>query len=199
MFNDKYGLTKAVLEGKKIQTRRIVPESWLKDIEKFQEDYFNDTLDHLEGKILMEQYFLVEQRRHPHYAVGETVAIAQSLKELGYNPSDRTNGAVWGLDHKPEWTNKMFVGASQCKNQIHITGIRLERLQDISDDDCLKEGIIEDYPGVQYSFPTEIGYCGQYPFSTPRAAYAALIDKISGKGTWEKNPWVFVYDFELVK
>lgn len=30
-------------------------------------------------------------------------------------------------------------------------------------------------------------------------AYAALIDKISGKGTWEGNPWVFVYDFELVK
>ena len=32
-----------------------------------------------------------------------------------------------------------------------------------------------------------------------RTRYAALIDKISGKGTWENNPWVFVYDFELVK
>ena len=34
---------------------------------------------------------------------------------------------------------------------------------------------------------------------TPHEAYAALIDKISGKGTWERNPYVFVYDFELVK
>lgn len=33
----------------------------------------------------------------------------------------------------------------------------------------------------------------------PREAYAALIDRISGKGTWESNPYVFVYDFELVK
>lgn len=32
-----------------------------------------------------------------------------------------------------------------------------------------------------------------------REAYAALIDKISGKGAWESNPFVFVYDFELVK
>ena len=30
-------------------------------------------------------------------------------------------------------------------------------------------------------------------------AYEILIDKVSGKGTWERNPYVFVYDFELVK
>ena len=36
-------------------------------------------------------------------------------------------------------------------------------------------------------------------YTTPREAYAALIDKLSGKGTWESNPYVFVYDFELIK
>lgn len=36
-------------------------------------------------------------------------------------------------------------------------------------------------------------------FCTPQGAYSYLIDKISGKGTWERNPYVFVYDFELVK
>lgn len=33
----------------------------------------------------------------------------------------------------------------------------------------------------------------------PRQFYAALINKISSKGTWEKSPWVFVYNFEIVK
>lgn len=33
---------------------------------------------------------------------------------------------------------------------------------------------------------------------SPKFAYAALIDKVSGKGTWESNPYVFVYDFELI-
>jgi hypothetical protein len=36
-------------------------------------------------------------------------------------------------------------------------------------------------------------------FSTPRKAYAALIDHINGKGTWERNPFVFVYDFNFLK
>lgn len=44
----------------------------------------------------------------------------------------------------------------------------------------------------------EGGHNGYY-HDTPREAYAALIDKISGKGTWESNPWVIVYDFELIK
>lgn len=34
---------------------------------------------------------------------------------------------------------------------------------------------------------------------TPRKAYAELIDKIIGKGTWALNPWTFVYDFKLIK
>lgn len=189
MFNDKYGLTKGVLEGRKTQTRRIAIHS-AEDIAVLDELNPQDKDKHIV------QYVIDKYSR---FKVGEVVAVAQPLKDLGYDARDTSGGHIWGLDHEPAWTNKMFVCAPQCKNRIRITGIRLERLQDISDEDCLKEGIIEDCPGVQYSFPTEIGYCGQYPFDTPKAAYAALIDKVSGKGTWEKNPWVFVYDFELVK
>lgn len=36
-------------------------------------------------------------------------------------------------------------------------------------------------------------------FSSPQRAYADLIDKISGKGTWKRNPWVVAYSFELIK
>ena len=36
-------------------------------------------------------------------------------------------------------------------------------------------------------------------FPTPREAFASLIDKVSGRGTWDRNPWVVVYEFELVK
>ena len=189
MFNDQYGLTDAVLTDRKTQTRIIAMRS-------AEDAQVLDKLELKTGDKRMIQYIIDKYSR---YKVGETLAVAQSLKDLSYDGKDTTSGHIWGLDKTPAWTNKMFVVASQCKNFIRITNIRLERLQDISDEDCIKEGIIEDSPGVQYSFPTEIGYCGQYPFGTPKAAYAALIDKVSGKGTWEKNPWVFVYDFELVK
>lgn len=82
---------------------------------------------------------------------------------------------------------------------IRITNFRIERLQNISDEDCLKEGIIkwdagqEDIPFYSYKNSKK------NDFDTPREAYAALIDKVSGKGTWESNPYAFVYDFKLVK
>ena len=168
MFNDQCGLTTAVLEGRKTMTRRLVPEgtpfgNWEETLKKSR------------------------------YQVGEIVAVAQNLRDMGYNPRDTKHkpGEIWGLDHSPAWTNKMFVSASECIHQIRITNIHVERLQDISEEDILREGIEKD--GDIYSFNDYEGY------KTPQLAFKALINRISGKGTWESNPWVFVYEFELVK
>lgn len=95
----------------------------------------------------------------------------------------------------------MFVASNLMSHQISITNVRIERLQDISDEDCLKEGIYEDSGDDE--FPPSIFYEFEGNkddgFDTPREAFAALIDKVSGKGTWESNPYVWVYEFELMK
>lgn len=132
------------------------------------------------------------------FKVGEVVAVAQSyhsLNKSGYVAPE------W-LDHAG-YENKMFVRADLMPHHIRITGVRVERLQDISDQDCLREGIREksDFPHKK-SFPFYFDggkHSWDNSFSTPRKAFAALIDKVSGKGTWESNPWVFVYVFELVE
>lgn len=203
LFNDKYGLTKAVLEGKKTQTRRLLV--W---------NTFKSPMSTIcQGRLCVSE--LYHQDETSRFAVGEVLAIAQPLKDLGYNADDKSGGHIYGLKKTAAWKNKMFVSASQCKSHIRITGIRLERLQDISEEDCLKEGIeswdaAEEYyrdKGVRKSIkdlkasgitPYQIPGCWAC-FTSPKAAYAYLIDKISGKGTWEKNPWVFVYDFELTQ
>ena len=193
MFNDRYGLTKAVLDGRKTVTRRPVPEKLLEAYCDY-DDYCLAVAPHDIpcSREYEKEFFL---RRSP-FKAGEVVAVAQAYRDA-INPLDWVNTLIY--KNEPGWTNKMFVGADLMPHQIFINAVRVERLQDISDEDCLREGIIEDCPGVQYSFPTEIGYCGQYPFETPREAFAAMIDRISGKGTWESNPWVVVYEFELVK
>lgn len=91
-------------------------------------------------------------------------------------------------------------------HQIRITNVRVERLQDISDEECLKEGIYnwkdapDCPPGHKDSKIECYGYDGSWDgHLTPITAFAALIDKISGKGTWESNPLVYVYEFQLVK
>lgn len=86
-------------------------------------------------------------------------------------------------------------------HQIRITGIKCERLQDISDKECLREGIRQFTPNFPKNFPIHPTHfvAGDILKDTPREAFASLIDKISGRGTWASNPWVVCYEFELVK
>lgn len=198
MFSDKYGLTKAVLDGRKTMTRSVIPTKAIEYIlGEFKQEYFEGTLDVFDtDKKYIEQYYLVE-KCGKCFRPGDIVAVAQKYKDFRWPAPQR--GDFQEILHSAGWNNKMYVRADLMPHKIRITNIRVERLQEISDEDCLREGILEDSPGLQYSFPTNIGYCGQYPFDTPRDAFAALIDRVSSRGTWKSNPWVFVYEFELVK
>lgn len=107
------------------------------------------------------------------------------------------------------WNNKMFTKAELMPHQIRIIGIKCERLRDISDEDCINEGIfVNEYVGKgkkchHYGFDGFFneaeGWFARGWYNTPREAFARLIDKVSGRGTWASNPWVVVYEFELVK
>ena len=106
---------------------------------------------------------------------------------------------VSSLKYNAGWTNKMFVKADLMPHHIEITGIKVERLQDISDEDCLKEGIIHAYTDnngtkIYHTPHTKRGYLST---DVAQQAFADLIDKVSGKGTWEENPFVWVYEFAL--
>lgn len=190
MFNDRYGLTEAVLSGGKTQTRRIITNCTGIRLSPFCKSGVEDNHGY---------------ELKPKYYVGEIVAIAQSYKEAGVNflpeedeefgchsfPAEQTHG----------WNNKMFVRAELMPHQIRITNVSVERLQDISDPDIKAEGV--DYVnGYSESYffgfgvKTDKGWIKHG--NTLREAYAALIDRISGKDTWESNPYVFVYDFELI-
>lgn len=190
MFNDKYGLTKAVLEGRKTQTRRIGYQGTFKR-------YCNCGFC-LEGadknKLFINDGNEVVAKSN--FKIGEEVAIAQRYIDLD-DEFYRLCGIYKG-DMKG-YRNKMFVKADLMPHRIRITNIRVERLQEISEEDCIAEGI-QDIVGKTY--PKTHLYRikkGDTCYGTPRKPYSKLIDKISGKGTWERNPLVFVYEFELIK
>ena len=135
----------------------------------------------------------------PKYNVDEVVAVAQS-----YEKSWLENASIYHnpyfLKGLPGWRNKMYVQAALMPHRIRVTDVRIEHLRDISEKDAISEGIT--YAGLFYEDYGEpmciIEGCKQ-TFGSAKDAYAWLIDKISGKGTWQSNPYVFVYDFELVK
>ena len=184
MFTDKFGLTQAVLEGRKTITRRAVPEELLECITWYAHGN--------------EAELIYRLRANSTYKVGDIVAIGQAYKDIF---EDAYHIGLYG--RTAGWTNKMFVRADDMPHHIKITNIRVEHLQDISDEDCLKEGVHEkklEYtpsgynPNRTYYTFDGVDYC----FNDARDAFAALIDKVSGKGTWESNPMVWVYEFELV-
>lgn len=210
-FSDKYGLTNAVIHGRKTMTRRIINGDYV-EIKTYNANgdwhFIADTND---GDSI---------ELKPNYQIGEEVAVAQRYKDCGWDPDtlqetfvrkptvfpdldpfDEHSGWIdLPLKYHKGWTNKMFVLAGLMPHSIIITDVNVERLQDISDEDCIKEGIREsriEYEGktiVQWTYFQEKRTIW---YNSPREAFAALIDRICGRGTWERNPWVFAYSFKV--
>ena len=205
MFNDRYGLTQAVIEGRKTMTRRIM----------------NNQYGNLAGCV----GFTKKDRACTYvradfdngisedaiYAIDEIVAVAQRYEDLANIYHDKGSyllqlSKVHGykltyITELPGWRNKMFVDPQLMPHRIRISGIKCERLQDISDEDCFKEGInASNSHEIGYGIPWVYEFAGsKMVYYTPLEAFAALIDKVSGRGTWASNPWVVAYEFELVK
>ena len=211
MFNDKFGLTQAVLDGRKTMTRRII-----KCPRTFRGEWvagFNIHRRHSDKKIVDWPCMYDADEREfdmgeilPKYKLGEVVAIAQSYKDVdrfhrkGKNADylEYLDSILPELKLYPGWGNKMFVKADLMPHHIKITGIKVERLQDISDEECLKEGIIHvsTFLGQKIYHTPHVN--GSYlSTNVAQEAFAYLIDKVSGKGTWEENPFVWVYEFKL--
>ena len=188
MFDDRFALTQAVLNGTKTQTRRIVPQ---KEIDNYEDWLDEVTSISTTGCGAVRYETLIERllNRTP-YRIGEIVAVAQDYNTIGKPQRDECNRDVAGN------TNKMFVKPEMMPHQIRITNLRVQRLQDITDEECAKEGIRVGET-ISSFWDERLKDTRFYP--SPREAYADLIDRISGRGTWESNPYVFVYDFELVK
>ena len=189
-----------VIDGTKTQTRRIVSGQNGDETTMYRR-YLEDNKN-----IKYVQFSLVKKRIKPRFKVGEKAY----LKEPYFvNPPKFDNYVLYRYNHcwtqgeenNIKWNNKLFMPEKYARYFIEITGVRCERLQDISDEDCFAEGVMEsDQKGVYYS--TVVQYSGARsgickPFDSPQEAYAAIINKINGKSCWERNPYVWCYSFCL--
>lgn len=180
----------------------------------------------IEGKKDMTRRLTTDRRQ---YEVGEKVALAEAYgfiwRELNAIPDKqiaymRRLRSVLNVEHPsiiPAWENKLFVRPELMRYQIEITGKRTEHLQDISDEDILREGV---FHGMCSSCNIETGETGDYTWldikrkklpnghyhvnikhnvhSNIRECFIEMINHICGKGTWEQNPEVYVYTFKLI-
>ena len=119
---------------------------------------------------------------------GQTRPWIETDYQATYTHGDRL-GDTLGI--KKRWTPSIHMPRHASRITLEVTGVRVERLQDIDLADALAEGISDTGALILDSAGNEQG--------GPIAEYAVLWEQINGKGSWDANPWVWVIEFKRVE
>lgn len=186
-------MVKAILDGRKTQTRRIVKDKNLQENKnEYKEEEF--LLATIKSKINKDDILWAR----------ETFAFAPlDLESKKHYPelSDYIYKATFNST-TIKWKPSIFMPKSACRIFLKVTNVRVERLQNISEQDAIAEGITEYAYGYWRNY--ESSFSGGRPktgvdYRKPIESFRSLWQSINGKESWKGNPWVWVYDFELIE
>jgi hypothetical protein len=126
------------------------------------------------------------------YAADNSFREIENSQDASYKWSDlyaygKGRGKNVPSIHMPRWAARIT---------LEVTGVRVERLNEISNEDCAAEGITAIGKGVRLS-DGSYAQAGRYEHksSTVRQLYSELWESINGPGSWAANPWVWVVEF----
>jgi len=216
LFNGE--MVRAVLEGRKIQTRRLVPDWQLPHKTYDSEEYISTAHRHhrygfgVLGKTedeCMANYKSDYASCCPFGEVGDRLWVRETFQGPLLNIEQAEECYEHGPEkwHRPEfcayratdkhpnavnydgddvgWTPSIHMPRWASRITLEITGVRVERLNEISEEDAKAEGVIGEK------------YIGQgFDECLNRVAFCTLWDSIYG--TWEQNPWVWVIEFKVI-
>lgn len=173
-------MVQAILEGRKIMTRRIV---------KFPKDYdgkavFNN--GHFGLKYSSNEFNGCVHRLGPKWDAGDLIWVRESWNCISYLNPDNTEYAYFfkadGGDEFSKWKPSIHMPKAACRIWLEVTDVRVERLQDISAEDIKAEGV---YYTIDY-----------YPSLLEK--WKELWIRIKGPESWDVNPWVWVVSFKIL-
>lgn len=196
-------MVRALLDGSKTQTRRIVKP--LKD------SNFGIQLAPCEiagevnksGRIDLCPYgkvgdrLWVRETTKADYDTSDTVVLAKYSADDAYVFYDHDDEHKQCIDHW--WYSKdvcpsIHMPRDKSRINLEITAVRVERLNDISESDAKNEGAPDYEEGVDTPPPDD----GEYKWSYV-TSFQRLLESINGAGSWQENPWVWVVEFKVVK
>ncbi|MFA3778530.1 morphogenetic protein [Yersinia sp. 1652 StPb PI] len=199
LFNSE--MVQAILSGRKTQTRRIIK---LPLIDK-------NMGCELAGNELAGEVNAGDYRNCPLGKPGDQLWVRECFSDLEdfdfFNPSvpDVISDYWYWADGNPEWGNwtkpKPSIHMPRRASRINllITGVRVERLNDISDADALAEGVDADYLAESQDHYDCIADHNMTGRPTAKGYFSSLWQSIYGEESWEANPWVWVIEFERME
>lgn len=112
---------------------------------------------------------------------GQTQPWIETDYRASYTHGDRLGDS---LGIKKRWTPSIHMPRAASRITLVVTGVRVERLQEISAADAIAEGIPSGGP--------------ENPDGIEQREYRSLWEQINGPGSWDANPWVWVIDFKRI-
>lgn len=189
-------MVRAILEGKKTQTRRVVKVT---DTGRVKEPGSSRNW-HLDdpNAILACPFGQIGDRLwvRETFAVGEGVIYREDWSRT-CDPKIL----------KGKWKPSIFMPRDLCRISLEIVSVRVERLNDISEADAEAEGLERFSPNSwkNYEFKTAHPRSGEVisdekhrtlSYSDTVRSFKSLWQSINGSGSWEVNPWVWVVEFK---
>jgi len=196
-------MVRAILEGRKSQTRRTKGLDFLRHIP------FTNGLDEKPYKHAKDGTWCYQLQtevddsreyklRCPYGQPGDILWVRETWTlidgKFGYRALVTDEEA-----RRYKWKPSIFMPKEACRIMLEVTDVRAERLNDITDDDAKAEGI-------DYVIDKITGYCGRNYLHggynlmiTPYHGYRSLWESINGEGSWKMNPWVWVIEFKIME
>lgn len=209
-------MVQAILRGEKTQTRRIINPQPTAEL-------FSAIIGGYDKVPLMARFWTKREPNNPliediklKYSVGDILWVRetwQHTKCLNINFEDENYGYVYKADGQPwddyegwTWKPSIFMPKDACRIFLKITKIRIERLEDITKEDAIAEGIekweqmcqtrYKSYVEPMVGFWDDGSHLQTGGVHPAIASYRSLWAKINGFDNLNSNPWVFVYEFE---
>ena len=180
LFNAE--MVNAVLSGRKTQTRRLFKFQTEDHVELATGSDGRHCADDFENDL---QYF-----ECPYGKIGDQIWVRETFSETDYRTAYRAdiNDGIHCIVEK--WTPSIHMPRWASRIQLEITGVRVERLNDISEEDAVAEGCDKSKSVAART----IGWC-----ETPVRAFNRLWKQIYGADSWQSNPWVWVVEFKKIE
>lgn len=190
-------MVRAIEKGVKNQTRRILKYSKEIANPKIGFTAFCDSGEfavrgvHKNGQY-GESFFKLPFKK------GDILWVRETFSENGYQVIYRSNVcSKWDLPDNCKWKPSLFMPKKYCRFFLEVTNVRIERLQEITEDDAINEGI--ERVSIAPFVHRFTNYLHKNKFAGPKESFKTLWMKINGIESWEVNPYVFVCDFKVVE
>lgn len=186
IFNGE--MVRAILAGRKTQTRRAITAKMLHFFDVAAR--VGECHELTSGEPADERSQTYYQQFCPFGQPGDRLWVRETLGDCGVRlvyRADTDDGAACRVKR---WTPSIHMPRSAARILLEITDVRVERLNDISEQDALSEGVDDG------TSPAAIA-AGW--FEKPRRAFRRLWERIYGQESWDSNPWVWVVEFKQVQ